>query len=76
VLHGSYMSAESMAPLAARFAATRPVIAISQRGHGRTGDVAGGITYELLADDAAGRWNASTSGCRRLPMRLRPWSRN
>lgn len=54
VLHGSYMSAESMAPLVARFAATRPVIAISQRGHGRTGDVAGGITYELLADDAAG----------------------
>src|SRR4029450_10731550 len=31
VLHGSYMSAESMAPLVARFAATRPVVAISQR---------------------------------------------
>jgi pimeloyl-ACP methyl ester carboxylesterase len=54
VLHGAYMSAESMAPLVTRFAATRPVIAISQRGHGRTGDVAGGITYELLADDASG----------------------
>ena len=54
VLHGAYMSAESMAPLVMRFAATRPVIAIAQRGHGRTGDVAGGITYELLADDAAG----------------------
>ena len=54
VLHGAYMSAESMAPLVVRFAATRPVIAIAQRGHGRTGDVAGGITYELLADDAAG----------------------
>jgi hypothetical protein len=26
VLHGSYMSAESMAPLVARFAATRPVM--------------------------------------------------
>ena len=54
VLHGSYMSAESMAPLIAHFAVTRSVITISQRGHGRTGDVAGSITYELLADDAAG----------------------
>jgi pimeloyl-ACP methyl ester carboxylesterase len=54
VLHGSYMSAESMTPLVTRFAATRPVIAISQRGHGRTGDAAGAITYELLAGDAAG----------------------
>jgi pimeloyl-ACP methyl ester carboxylesterase len=54
VLHGSYMSAESMTPLVVGFATTRPVIAIAQRGHGRTGDLAGGITYELLADDAAG----------------------
>lgn len=54
MLHGSYMSAESMAPLVERFAATRPVIAISQRGHGRSGDAPGGITYEMLADDAAG----------------------
>jgi pimeloyl-ACP methyl ester carboxylesterase len=54
VLHGAYMSAESMAPLVARFAGARPVIAISQRGHGRSGDSAGDITYELLTDDAAG----------------------
>ena len=54
VLHGSYMSAESMAPLVERFAVSRPVIAISQRGHGRSGDAPGGITYEMLADDAAG----------------------
>ena len=54
VLHGSFMSAEAMAPLVEPFAATRPVIAISQRGHGRTGDAPGPITYEMLADDAAG----------------------
>lgn len=54
VLHGSFMSAEAMAPLTERFAATRPVIAITQRGHGRTGDAPGGITYKQLADDAAG----------------------
>lgn len=54
ILHGSFMSAESMAPLAERFAETRPVIVIAQRGHGRTGDAPGPITYEKLADDAAG----------------------
>ena len=54
MLHGSYMSAESMAPLVERFAVSRPVIVISQRGHGRSGDAPGGITYEMLADDAAG----------------------
>ncbi len=54
ILHGAYMSGEAMLPLASRFAATRPVIAIDQRGHGRTGDSPGPITYERLADDAAG----------------------
>lgn len=53
-LHGSFMSAEAMAPVVEPFAATRPVIAIDQRGHGRTGDAPGPITYERLADDAAG----------------------
>jgi pimeloyl-ACP methyl ester carboxylesterase len=54
VLHGSVMSADAMAPLVERFAKTRPVIALDARGHGRTPDIAGPITYELLADDAAG----------------------
>lgn len=54
ILHGSYMSGDAMMPLIEQFAATRPVIAIDQRGHGRTGDLPGPITYELLADDAAG----------------------
>jgi len=53
ILHGAYMSADSMAPFVERFARSRPVIVVDQRGHGRTGDAPGPITYELLADDAA-----------------------
>lgn len=53
VLHGAYMSADAMAPMVQQFARTRPVIVIDQRGHGRTGDGPGPITYERLADDAA-----------------------
>ena len=53
VLHGSFMSGDAMRPLVEPFAASRPVIAIDARGHGRTGDFPGSITYELLADDAA-----------------------
>jgi pimeloyl-ACP methyl ester carboxylesterase len=54
VLHGSFMSADAMAPLTERFARSRPVIALDARGHGRTPDIAGPVTYELLADDVAG----------------------
>ncbi len=53
VLHGSFMSGDAMRPFVEPFAASRPVIAIDARGHGRTGDLPGSITYELLADDAA-----------------------
>lgn len=53
VLHGSLMSAESMAPMIGPFVASRPVIAIDARGHGRTGDVPGPIAYERMADDVA-----------------------
>jgi pimeloyl-ACP methyl ester carboxylesterase len=54
ILHGSYMSGDAMRPMIEPFAAIRPVIAIDQRGHGRTGDLPGPTTYEMLADDAAG----------------------
>jgi pimeloyl-ACP methyl ester carboxylesterase len=53
ILHGSLMSAASMAPMIGPFAASRPVIAIDARGHGRTGDVPGPISYERMADDVA-----------------------
>jgi pimeloyl-ACP methyl ester carboxylesterase len=59
VLHGAYMSADSMAPFVERFARTRPVIVVDQRGHGRTGDAEGPITYEALADDAAAALEAA-----------------
>lgn len=52
VLHGAYMSADAMAPFVERFTRTRAVIVLDQRGHGRTGDAPGPITYERLADDA------------------------
>jgi pimeloyl-ACP methyl ester carboxylesterase len=54
VLHGAYMSSEAMAPLIRAFVGSRPVIAVDARGHGRTGDLPGGITYDQMADDTAG----------------------
>ncbi|SKB80597.1 alpha/beta fold hydrolase [Sphingopyxis flava] len=53
ILHGAFMSGEAMKPLVDRFTATRPVITLDARGHGRTGDVGGPISYETMADDAA-----------------------
>jgi pimeloyl-ACP methyl ester carboxylesterase len=47
------MSAASMVPMVQPFFASRPVILIDSRGHGRTGDVPGPITYERMADDVA-----------------------
>lgn len=58
VLHGSFMTTDAMAPIVQAFAASRPVIAFDARGHGRTGDLPGGLTYNQLADDAAGVLNA------------------
>lgn len=54
VLHGSLMSGSAMSPIVSEFAASRPVITIDARGHGRTGDTPGPITYEGMADDVAG----------------------
>lgn len=53
VLHGAFMSADAMKPLIAPLAATRPVIAIDARGHGRSGGVDGPLSYDRMADDAA-----------------------
>ena len=52
VLHGAFMSSDAMAPLT-DLITDRPVIVVDQRGHGRTGDLPGPISYEALADDAA-----------------------
>ena len=53
VLHGAYMSADSMGPFIATLAKTRKVIAMDLQGHGRTGDIDRPITYEQMADDVA-----------------------
>lgn len=52
VLHGAFMSSDSMKPLT-DLITDRPLIVVDQRGHARTGDLPGPITYENLADDAA-----------------------
>ena len=52
VLHGAFMSSDAMKPLT-DLITDRPMIVVDQRGHGRTGDLPGPITYETLADDAA-----------------------
>jgi pimeloyl-ACP methyl ester carboxylesterase len=54
LLHGAYMTADLMAPLASGLAASRQVIVPEQQGHGRTADVDRPITYERMADDTAG----------------------
>ena len=53
VLHGAYMSTESMRPVIDGLAKTRQVIAVDLQGHGRTGDINRPITYEQMADDVA-----------------------
>lgn len=53
VLHGAFMSGEAMAPFVTPFVASRPVITIDARGHGRTGKVGGAFSYDQMADDAA-----------------------
>jgi pimeloyl-ACP methyl ester carboxylesterase len=53
LLHGAYMNAELMAPLAEGLARTRQVIVPEAQGHGRTADVDRPITYEQMADDTA-----------------------
>lgn len=52
VLHGAFMSADAVKPLTDLLPG-RPLIVVDQRGHGRTGDLVGPITYETLADAAA-----------------------
>ena len=53
LLHGAYMTTDSMGPLLHGLATTRQVIAVEQQGHGRTADADRPITYEQMADDTA-----------------------
>lgn len=53
VLHGAYMSIDSMGMMIQPLAQTRQVIAVELQGHGRTADVDRPLSYEQLADDVA-----------------------
>jgi pimeloyl-ACP methyl ester carboxylesterase len=53
LLHGAYMTAEMMEPLAAGLAGRRQVIVPELQAHGRTADVDRPLTYEQMADDTA-----------------------
>jgi pimeloyl-ACP methyl ester carboxylesterase len=53
LLHGAYMTADTMGPLLPGLAEVRQVIAPEQQGHGHTADVDRPITYEQMADDTA-----------------------
>src|SRR3954454_23628491 len=53
LLHGAYMTAEMMAPLAKGLAASRRVIVPEAEGHGRTADADRPLTNEQMADDTA-----------------------
>jgi pimeloyl-ACP methyl ester carboxylesterase len=53
LLHGAYMTADMMAPLAQALAATRQVIVPEMQAHGRTADVDRPLSYEQMADDMA-----------------------
>ena len=54
LLHGAYMSTGAFGPLLPGLAATRRVVVCDMQGHGRTADADRPLTYEGLADDAAG----------------------
>jgi len=51
LLHGGLESSESWAAQTPVFAEHHRVVLIDRRGHGRTPDVDGPITYELMRDD-------------------------
>src|ERR687895_1309901 len=53
VLHGAYMTIDSMGELVPGLARGRQVIAVELQGHGRTADVDRPLSYEQMADDTA-----------------------
>lgn len=53
VLHGAYMTVDTMGPIVPALAETRQVIAVELQAHGHTADVDRPLTYEQMADDVA-----------------------
>ena len=53
VLHGAYMTIETMGEIVPSLAETRQVIAVELQGHGHTADIDRPLSYEQMADDVA-----------------------
>jgi pimeloyl-ACP methyl ester carboxylesterase len=53
LLHGAYMTIDTMGEVVPALAETRQVIAVELQGHGRTADIDRPLTYEQMADDIA-----------------------
>src|SRR5262245_32441774 len=52
MIHGAYMTIDSLGAIVPRLAESRQVIAVELQGHGRTGDIPDRpLRYETLADD-------------------------
>jgi pimeloyl-ACP methyl ester carboxylesterase len=51
VLHGAYMTIETMGEILPSFAETRQVIATELQGHGHTADIDRPLSYEQMAND-------------------------
>src|ERR671916_1320132 len=53
VLHGAYMTIDSMGEVVPGLARSRQIIAVELQGHGRTADIDRPLSYEQTADDVA-----------------------
>jgi pimeloyl-ACP methyl ester carboxylesterase len=53
VLHGAYMTIETMGEIVPSLAESRQVIAVELQGHGRTADIDRPLSYEQMADDVS-----------------------
>ena len=53
VLHGAYMTIDSMGSILPSLAETRQVIGVELQAHGHTADIDRPLTYEQMADDTA-----------------------
>jgi pimeloyl-ACP methyl ester carboxylesterase len=53
VLHGAYMTIETMGEIVPSLAESRQVIGVELQGHGHTADIDRPLSYEQMADDVA-----------------------
>ena len=53
MLHGAYMTIDTLGEVASGLSETRRVIAVELQGHGCTADIDRPLTYEQMADDVA-----------------------